>query len=75
MEVKPWQIVTLAVGAFTAIVAANFFVQWRSNESFRKEWENVPILDLLKVRRALQAQENMETLEVEQEVSESQEEE
>jgi hypothetical protein len=66
MTIKSYQLALIAVGSFVAIVAANVIVQWRSNEAFRKQWENVPMPELLRFRKVMQAQENLQPTPVEE---------
>jgi hypothetical protein len=66
MTIKSYQLALIAVGSFVAIVAANVIVQWRSNEAFRKQWENVPVPELLRFRKVMQAQENLQPTPIEE---------
>jgi len=59
MILKPYQLVILAIGAFTVIVGANVFGQWRSNEAFREQWKSVNPIELAKFRKVMVAQENL----------------
>jgi len=67
MNIKPYQLAIISIGAFASIVAANIIIQWRSNDNFRKQWEAVPMPILDRFRKTVTAQENLQPVPTEDE--------
>lgn len=71
MQLTPFQIGSLVVGSFIAIVGLNILGKYKSDEDFRTQLSAVSPTDWIKVRTQRVAEENMEPISVPSDENES----